>query len=98
MVFGYKELKILWIFLGVSPISQNWASFRVISMHFRFFMVKVQNWNIFGVLDIPDILWGERLMLGPSLHMRKTLEYPPPPPPLGVRQREQASLARFPLS
>ena len=29
--------------------SQNWASFRVISMHFRdFFKVKVQNWDIFG--------------------------------------------------
>ena len=28
--------------------SQNWASLRVISMHFRvFFKVKVQNWDIF---------------------------------------------------
>ena len=33
------------IFLGSS---QNWASLRVISMHFRvFFKVKVQNWDIF---------------------------------------------------
>ena len=29
--------------------SQNWASLRVISMHFRvFFKVNVQNWDIFG--------------------------------------------------
>ena len=28
--------------------SQNWASLRVISMHFRvFFKVKVQNWDTF---------------------------------------------------
>ena len=28
--------------------SQNWASLRVISMHFRvFFKVNVQNWDIF---------------------------------------------------
>ena len=51
--------------------SQNWASLRVISMHFRvFFKVKVQNWDIFfgllkfqifvGVLEIPDIFWCER--------------------------------------
>ena len=39
-------MKILWIFFLVS--SQNWASLRVISMHFRvFFKVKVQNWDIF---------------------------------------------------
>ena len=29
-----------------------------------------------GVLEIPDIFWGERQMLGPSLHMRKKIEYP----------------------
>ena len=34
---------------------------------------------LFGVLEILDIFWGERYMLGPSLHMKKTLEYPPPP-------------------
>ena len=34
-------MKILWIFLGSS---QNLASLRIISMHFRvFFKVKVQN-------------------------------------------------------
>ena len=25
----------------------------------------------FGVLEIPDIFWGERKMLGPSLRMKK---------------------------
>ena len=51
--------------------SQNWASMRVISMHFRvYFKVNVQNWDIvlgcysfkyfFGVLEVPDIFWGER--------------------------------------
>ena len=30
-------------------LSQNWASLRVISMHFRvFFKVKEHNWDIFG--------------------------------------------------
>ena len=40
---GYKDfLDIFW------GSSQNWASLRVISMHFRvFFKVKVQNWDIF---------------------------------------------------
>ena len=38
---------MLWIFFLGS--SQNWASLRVISMHFRvFFKVKIQNWDIFG--------------------------------------------------
>ena len=27
-------------------------------------------------------------MLGPSLHMRKKLEYPPPPPPLGYNLQD----------
>ena len=37
-------MKILWIFWGSS---QNWASLRVISMHFRvFFKVNVQNLDI----------------------------------------------------
>ena len=68
--------------------SQNWASLRVISMQFRVFLkVKVQNWDIFGVAKISNIFlgclkfliffWGERWMLGPSLRMRKKLEYPP---------------------
>ena len=43
------------IFLGYEDFvdillgsSKNWASLRVISMHFRvFFKVKVQNWDIF---------------------------------------------------
>ena len=63
--WGYEDF--VDIFMG-SP--QNWASFRVISMHFRiFFKVKVRNWDIFwgcqnleyffGVLEIPDIFWGE---------------------------------------
>ena len=49
------------IFLGSS---QNWASFRLISMHFRvFFKVKeVQNWDIFwGLLKIVKFqifFWG----------------------------------------
>ena len=44
------------IFLGSS---QNWASFRVISMQFRvFFKVKVQNWDIFWVAKISNIFWG----------------------------------------
>ena len=40
---GYKDfVDIFW------GSSQNWASLRVISMHFRvFFKVKVQNWDIF---------------------------------------------------
>ena len=51
--------------------SQNWASLRVISMHFRiFFKVKVQNWDIFfGCINFKYFLeclkfliffWGER--------------------------------------
>ena len=39
-------MKIFGYFWGSS---QNWASLRVISMHFRvFFKVKVPNWDIFG--------------------------------------------------
>ena len=39
--------------------SQNWASLRVISMHFRvFFKVKVQNWDIFWVAKIPNVFFG----------------------------------------
>ena len=47
--WGYEDF--LDIFLGSS---QNWASLRVISMHFRvfFFKVNVQNWDIFGVTKI----------------------------------------------
>ena len=40
-------MKILWIFFEGS--SQNRASFRLISMHFRVFLrSKVQNLDIFG--------------------------------------------------
>ena len=57
-IFG--DIKFLLIFLGSS---QNWPIFRVISMHFRFFsfffwLVKFQ--IFFGLLEIPDIFWGER--------------------------------------
>ena len=59
-------------------------------MQFRFFFkVKVQNWDIFWVAKISNIFLGclkfliffrgEQYMLGPSLRMRKKLEYPPPP-------------------
>ena len=55
------------IFLGYEDFvdiywgsSQNWASFRVISMQFRvFFKVKVQNWDIFlGLLKFQIFFWG----------------------------------------
>ena len=59
MCFGYKEFKILWIFLGVSPISQNWASFRVISiMQFRFFYGQGTELEYFlGCLIFLIIFW-----------------------------------------
>ena len=39
--------------------SQNWASLRVISMQFRvFFKVNVQNWDIFWVAKISNIILG----------------------------------------
>ena len=42
-----------------SGSSQNWASLRVISMQFRvFFKVKVQNWDIFGLLKFQIFFWG----------------------------------------
>ena len=51
-------------------------------------------WDIFGVAKISNIFWGclkfliffwgEWQMLGPSLHMQKEIEYPPPPRPRGV--------------
>ena len=42
----FWDMKILWIFFGGS--SQNWASFRLISMQFRAFLrSKVQNLDIF---------------------------------------------------
>ena len=53
----FLDMKILWIFFGGS--SQNWASLRVISMHFRVFLKsKVQNWDIFGVNKISNIFLG----------------------------------------
>ena len=63
----FLDMKILWIFFGGS--SQNWASLRVISMHFMFFF-KVKGTELgyfmgllrfqifFWVLDIHDIFWG----------------------------------------
>ena len=62
--FGYEDFAD--IFWGPS---QNWASFRVISMHFSvFFKVKGTELGyffgllkfkyFFGMLDIPDIFWG----------------------------------------
>ena len=54
----FLDMKILRIFFGGS--SQNWASFRVISMHFRVFL-KVKGTELgyfFGMLDIPDIFLG----------------------------------------
>ena len=86
LIFGFKILNfnILWgfqknkYFLGVRRFcgyflgsSQNWASFRFISMHLRVFF-KVKDTELgyflgllklqifFGVLDIPDIFWGVR--------------------------------------
>ena len=39
--------------------SQNWASLRVIFMHFRvFFKVNVQNWVFLGVAKILIFFWG----------------------------------------
>ena len=40
--------------------SQNWASLRVISKHFRvYFKVKVQDWDIFGgLLKFQILFWG----------------------------------------
>ena len=48
--WGIKILRIF--FLGSS---QNWTSFRVISMHSRVFFNSVQNRNIFGVAEISNI-------------------------------------------
>ena len=39
--------------------SQNWTSFRVISMYLRVYSkVHVQNWDIFGVAKMSNIFWG----------------------------------------
>ena len=71
--FGYYEdfvnIFFGWGGGGGGGSSQNWASFRVISMHFRvFFKVKGTELGyflgllkfqiFFGLLDIPDIFWG----------------------------------------
>ena len=53
--FGYEDsVDIFW------GSSQNWASLRVISMHFRvFFKVKVQTWDMFfGLLKLQTFFWG----------------------------------------
>ena len=54
ILLGYEDfVDIFW------GSSQNLASLRVISMHFRvFFKVKVQNCDIFWVAKIPNIFWG----------------------------------------
>ena len=65
-IFG--GMKILWIFFGSS---QSWASLRVISMQVRVFfkgqgtelgyVFGLLNYKyLFGVLEIPDLFWGER--------------------------------------
>ena len=54
----FLHMKILWIFFGGS--SQNWASLRVISMHFRGFFLS-QRYRIgifFGVVKISNIFLG----------------------------------------
>ena len=66
-------MKILGTFWGGGGSPQNWTIFLgVISMHLRvFFKVKIKNEGIFfwaakisnifvGVLEIPDIVLGER--------------------------------------
>ena len=69
-IFG--GMKTLWIFFfGGGGSSQNWSIFRVISMHSRvsslgqgtewgtiFWIAKIFQY-FFGVLEIPDIFWGE---------------------------------------
>ena len=60
----FRKMNIFWGYEDFVDIfgwsSQNWASLRVISMHFRvFFKVKVQNWNIFwGCLKFPIFFGG----------------------------------------
>ena len=53
----FLDMKILRIFFGGS--SQNWASFRVISMHFRvFFKVKgTELGYFFGLLKFQIFFW-----------------------------------------
>ena len=50
----------------------------------NFWAIKIL-WIFFGVLQIPDIFWGEWEMLGPSRRMKKKESTPsppsPPPPP-----------------
>ena len=82
----------VWWFCGYFlGSSQNWASLRLISMHFRvFFKVKVQNWDIFlGLLNYQLFFWGAwnswyflwvngRCWVRAYVY-RKKLEYPPSP-------------------
>ena len=65
-ILGYADfVDIFW------GSSQNWASLRVISMQFRVFFLRsryrigiffglLKFQIFFGVLEIPDIFWGER--------------------------------------
>ena len=49
-------MKILWIFIWGH---HNWASLKVISMQFMvLFKVKVQNWDIFGLLKFQLFFWS----------------------------------------
>ena len=89
--WGYEDF--VDIFFGSS---QNWASLRVISMHFRvFFKVKVQNWDFFGLLEFQIffggclkflILFGVngRCWVRAYVYGKKLST---PPPPLGVSRR-----------
>ena len=54
----FLDMKILWIFFGGS--SQNWASLRVISMHFRcvFLSQRYRIGIFFGVVKISNIYLG----------------------------------------
>ena len=100
---GFSE-KLIYIFLGYEDFvdiflgsSQNWASLRVISKHFRvFFKVKVQDWDIFGgLLKFQILFWGAwnswyflrwTVDAGSEpTYAEKKIEYPPPPPGEGVQ-------------
>ena len=62
--FGYYEdfvdIFFFFFFWGGGGSSQNWASFRVISMHFRvFFKVKgTELGYFFGLLKFQIFFWG----------------------------------------
>ena len=41
-------------------------------------VAKISN-TFWGMPDIPDIFFWKQMIMGPSLCMKKKLEYPPPP-------------------